>query len=268
MAKVIGEAGKYVTSRSVAALQRMLFTTVSLLVAIALFEGAMASAAVATRGHLNPIILGLGLTGLPMLAALCRYQWFRIDQYERDRMNWRRGAFGERLIDGILAEKLPDSYYVINNVETVTGDIDHVVIGPTGVFAIDTKNWRGCITAACDGELLLNGNRSSKPEVGNLLRRTMLVREKIIRATQSSIYLQPLMVFPKARVEASFGSTRKVHCLTDEKLASYIQNSAFSQELSRSQVEQVRQSVERISNSDRHPFDEQRRRRLIAAPAH
>ncbi len=66
-----------------------------------------------------------------------------------------QGASGEQQALDEL-KKLPDSYNVINNVQLrflkpiynprsrqriYTAQADHVVLGPTGVFLIETKNW-------------------------------------------------------------------------------------------------------------------------------
>lgn len=65
------------------------------------------------------------------------------------------GAIGEEKVIDTL-RKLPDSYYVLNEIQIKlsrsvlwkkyleyikTAQIDHVVIGPSGIFLIETKNW-------------------------------------------------------------------------------------------------------------------------------
>jgi hypothetical protein len=53
-----------------------------------------------------------------------------------------KGARGERSVGEIL-EGLDDRYRVHHGIDTGRGNVDHVVIGPTGVFAIETKNVAG-----------------------------------------------------------------------------------------------------------------------------
>ncbi|MBP2045184.1 nuclease-related domain-containing protein [Methanobacterium aggregans] len=57
--------------------------------------------------------------------------------------NWMVGAKGERTVSKEL-QKLPESYYIFNDVTPPgnRGNIDHVVVGPTGIFVIETKNYR------------------------------------------------------------------------------------------------------------------------------
>lgn len=57
---------------------------------------------------------------------------------------WRKGAEGERIVSNFL-NKLPVGYFVFNDVMLPDGrgNIDHVVIGPNGIFVIETKNFSG-----------------------------------------------------------------------------------------------------------------------------
>jgi hypothetical protein len=61
-----------------------------------------------------------------------------------DERAWRRGAEGEEEVAYQL-RKLGDGWRVIHSVPVGTGDtdIDHVVIGPAGVFTLNTKNHLG-----------------------------------------------------------------------------------------------------------------------------
>ncbi len=55
-----------------------------------------------------------------------------------------KGSKGEKLVAKYLKE-LPKEYYVFNDVTLPVkrGNIDHIVVGPNGIFAIETKNISG-----------------------------------------------------------------------------------------------------------------------------
>src|ERR1700692_3418587 len=57
---------------------------------------------------------------------------------------WRRGAEGEEEV-GWQLRKLGDGWRIIHGVPVGMGDtdIDHVVIGPPGVYTLNTKNHLG-----------------------------------------------------------------------------------------------------------------------------
>lgn len=246
---MIGNAARYTTAQSIRSFQRTWLTSMFVLIGVALFEGAIVATMVITRGHVSLLAVGAGALGVFATWRVCRGQSRRIDEYERKRMNWRRGALGEQAISDVL-ESLPENYFVLNDVRTSCGNLDHVVVGPTGLFAIETKNWRGVVTPDGQGELLTNGSPCSKPEVRKFLRRTMLVRDQIIILSGRDVYVRAVMVFPKARVEASFGSTGKVHCVTDERLCSYIEDAAFSHKLRASDVDQIRRALEGVAGME------------------
>ena len=65
------------------------------------------------------------------------------------------GAKGEEKVAEIL-RALPDPYHVFNDFVADGEHVDHVVVGPAGVFAVETKFWRGEVTIE-DGHILLDG---------------------------------------------------------------------------------------------------------------
>ncbi len=66
--------------------------------------------------------------------------------------NYRSGSQGEHEISKVLSSALNDDYHLINDVALpdAFGNIDHIVLGPNGIFVIETKNWRGEITCIGD----------------------------------------------------------------------------------------------------------------------
>ncbi|MCA1648282.1 MAG: NERD domain-containing protein [Chloroflexi bacterium] len=63
------------------------------------------------------------------------------------------GLSGERHVGQVLAHELPPEYVLINGLKLPrgAGDIDHLVVGPTGVFLLETKTMAGRIVCAPDG---------------------------------------------------------------------------------------------------------------------
>jgi hypothetical protein len=88
--------------------------------------------------------------------------------YLRKYRIYNGGLKGEKQVTKLLTRKLNDEYYLVNDLSLQNGggDIDHVVIGPTGVFVLETKNWNGNIT--CNGDewkRLGKRNFSSSPSL-------------------------------------------------------------------------------------------------------
>lgn len=62
---------------------------------------------------------------------------------------WWLGAEGERLT-GREIETLPDDWHCIHDLEHVHGNYDHVLVGPPGVFLLDSKLLHGEVVAGND----------------------------------------------------------------------------------------------------------------------
>ncbi len=114
-----------------------------------------------TLGALMPWSLGLGIlilaaTGLNFLIYVRRqpamvYGFFK-------------GARGEEMTASELA-RLPAAWTVFHGIVLPNGhDIDHIAIGPQGVFVIETKYWSGVISVE-QGQVLANGRVVNKSPV-------------------------------------------------------------------------------------------------------
>ena len=86
----------------------------------------------------------LGLLMIPLAYVLGIYSY-------RTYLIWNSGLEGERAVNREL-DRLPDTYSGQSGVvlQSNRGDIDHVVVGPNGIFVIESKNYGGNIS--CDGD--------------------------------------------------------------------------------------------------------------------
>jgi hypothetical protein len=97
---------------------------------------------------------GLPRAGLVGLAAAALVGWrlrFRPSEQAR---SWQRGAAGERRTARLLDRLTRDRYVVFHDLavpRNTSANVDHLVIGPTGVFVIDSKQWTGSVHQGADG---------------------------------------------------------------------------------------------------------------------
>jgi hypothetical protein len=96
---------------------------------------------------------GLPRAGLLGLAVAALASWrlrFRPSEQAR---TWQRGAQGERRTARLLDRLSRDGFVVIHDlaVPGSPANVDHLVIGPTGVFVIDSKQWTGSVHQSGDG---------------------------------------------------------------------------------------------------------------------
>lgn len=91
-----------------------------------------------------------------------------------------KGARGEERVAGIL-KSLPDQYHVFNDFIACGVHVDHVVAGPAGVYAVETKYWRGVITIE-DGHILLDGQLPSRSPLAQVRKEAALVKTALENA--------------------------------------------------------------------------------------
>jgi len=191
------------------------------------------------------------LTALVGMWSLDKFGNQKLGAIERKRENMLRGATGEIQVGNLLT-KLPDEFCVINDLSTPYGNIDHVVVGPTGVFMLDTKAWRGVVAADGKGELLLNGRRTDKPDVRRFVGRVMGIKERALTlAAGMDAHFNAVFVFTAARVDAKWGTTARLNCISDEQLYSYIAEKDFGKKLKPAEISQIAQAFLGLAHMDK-----------------
>jgi hypothetical protein len=142
MAKILGESGRYVSDEAIRQRRRILVTVCLVIALLGLIEGIILSSYIPLgwlAGWGKTAILFVALIGIWVID---KWGNEKLTVIEKKQDNMRRGAAGEIQV-GHLLTNLPDEFCVINDLSTPNGNIDHVVVGPTGVFVLDTKAWRG-----------------------------------------------------------------------------------------------------------------------------
>ncbi|MBO7722054.1 MAG: NERD domain-containing protein [Kiritimatiellae bacterium] len=163
--------------------------------------------------------------GGPLLVAVMLFIIWRLMAGMRRIESFFKGARGEEKVSGIL-ENLPDAYHVFNDFTVGNYHVDHVVAGPGGVFAIETKFWNGKVTVE-DGYVLLDGRLPDRSPLAQALREATLVRNALSAAGWSGA-VTPVLVFASdsftahranvkgvviinsSEIKASFGTDRVV----------------------------------------------------------
>jgi hypothetical protein len=107
---------------------------------------------------------------------VARRQREKAARLERSAELWERGAQGEVEVARAL-ESLPDGWVVLHDLAwpgRPRANLDHVVIGPGGMFVVDAKNWSGRVEVR-DQVLMQNGRRR-EPTVASAAEAAIAVQ--------------------------------------------------------------------------------------------
>ena len=101
--------------------------------------------------------------------AVARRQREKAARLERSAELWQRGAEGERATAAAL-DALPRQWWTVVHDVAWPGrpraNIDHVAVGPPGVFVIDSKHWSGAVTLTSGGMLRQSGRSRATSVAG------------------------------------------------------------------------------------------------------
>lgn len=133
----------------------------------------------------------LGLLGGAIVAAGAKADFKRWG-------NWHAGKAGELAVTDAL-KALPNEYVLLNDLMLPDGrgNVDHLVIGPNGIFVIETKNYSGYVS--CWGDRWYVNRR----EIGSLSkqakRNAMAIKnslEGVFREYHARIpWVDPILAF-------------------------------------------------------------------------
>ena len=102
---------------------------------------------------------------------------------------------------GWILQDLEHNWHVFHGMKLAGNwDIDHVVVGPGGLYSISTKSWRGLIDCAADGRLTYNNEPSDliKEAVG----QAMQLRDRLQAVLGGDVpFVQAVVAVPFAFIK-------------------------------------------------------------------
>jgi Nuclease-related domain len=186
------EAGAHVQAEADRRWRRLLFLIVGSLAVTGV-------AFVALGGH------GLALIEIELVAVLVMVIGSAATRPSAER--WERGAAGERKV-GATLEGLGDDWHVLHDIYLGRGNIDHIVVGPGGVYTVETKSHRG---------------RISVDRIDEKMLRQAYAEKKVLEGI-TGLEVEALLVFSEAYLVGSVPAHRRgVTVIPDRMLAGYFE---------------------------------------------
>ena len=131
------------------------------------------------------------------------FSLYKLIRFMKEVRTINQGIHGERIVADFLWEKIvPNGYFLLNDVPGDFGNIDHVLIGKTGVFCLETKMFskrddgQPNKISVESGSLRRNGAKLSRDPIKQVIGLTQALEGLIGKRTQIKVRPIPVVVFP------------------------------------------------------------------------
>ncbi len=155
------------------------------------------------------------------LFLMVRFFISMADIFEKRSGKVWRGNGGESAIRYLL-KKLPDDYTYFEDVVCGRGNIDFVVVGPNGVFAVEAKSHGGSLSYS-NGQLVNYG----RPFQKNFLHQVWGEKkslEEFLKQNNISEFVTPILVFTKAYMKFGYTPIEGVVTINKSYLNEFIEH--------------------------------------------
>lgn len=137
-----------------------------------------------------------------------------------DEKTWYSGALGEQVVARLLTQ-LPPEYTVLHSVPVGErgSDIDHVVVGPSGVFTINTKRHADKDVWVAGQTLMISGQKL--PHIRNAIHEARRAEKVLSAAAGMTVPVTAIVALSTSRSRSpSMSSTSPSRCSTRTGISS------------------------------------------------
>ncbi|MFA5421157.1 MAG: nuclease-related domain-containing protein [Patescibacteria group bacterium] len=139
----------------------------------------------------------------------------------------RLGMEGEKIVAEFLDELKADGYKVYNDIIDNNFNIDHIIIGPAGVFTIETKTWSkgsGKDSISYDGlSIKINGRNYPKDPINQVKNQVYWLSGFLENKAKIKTKIRPVIIFPGWFVEPMKRGA-DVWVLNEKSLRTFLKN--------------------------------------------
>jgi hypothetical protein len=172
---------------------------------------------------LNPIVFTVASVLVVVFAA------WRIWKTRPQVRALRQGIEGEKAVGQFLERLRENGYQVFHDLIGTGFNVDHVLIGPAGVFTVETKTWSkpqsGGARIKFDGEQLsVAGREPERNPVVQARAQAGWLKGLLTESTGRPYEVFPVVVFPGWFIEQGEGSLRNMWVLEPKALPKFLEN--------------------------------------------
>ncbi len=170
-----------------------------------------------------------------LFVAVSTYGWIqwwtgtRISSIKVTIRNLQLGRDGERLVGQMLEQLRAKGYRVFHDIPGPSFNIDHAIVGPAGIFTIETKSRTKPLIGSCkvlyDGNALqIAGKRAVDQPLRQARAQARWLTTLVNRESTGKYNVRPVLVFPEWYVERIGCRTKDdVWVLNPKALAKFLE---------------------------------------------
>lgn len=190
---------------------------------------------------------GVGAVVASIATIYCAY---RIRRVYPEFRNLNLGEKGERRVSEVLRTLRDRDYVTFDDLLLEGVNVDHVVVGPGGVFAVETKTFSifGNVSAGIDasGVLQFGGNPGFKDPLKQARASAAMVSSELKRWMHRDMWVNPVVVLPGWRIDPPKVETGVV-ILNEETIVEFFKTRP--EKLNTSEIREICSHLDRSARS-------------------
>ncbi|HJT82512.1 MAG TPA: nuclease-related domain-containing protein [Chthoniobacterales bacterium] len=182
-----------------------------------------------------------------LISIYCAYRLWR---FRSDFRNLNLAEKGERRVSELLRVLRDKDYITFDDLVLNNCNIDHVVVGPGGVFAIETKArsifGNGRVSFGDQGRLQIGGRDTLGDPLKQARTSAALVSGELDRYLRRQIWVIPVLIFPGWQIEPpKFGND--VFVLNERAISEFFKSRPAK--LNSSEIREICSHLDRSARS-------------------
>ncbi len=163
--------------------------------------------------------------------------------------NFLKGAKGEEWVAHELSF-LSSDYAIFNGLGLGGGkqNFDHIVVGPAGVFVVETQNWKGSVEFR-GGKLYAGGKEPSRPPLRQVKAATAELVSWLDDAGRGDIPVHSVLCFISTKLPEEVMNVNGVVVCNGPRLVEVLQET-FGEPIKETQREQVVADLRSVINDE------------------
>lgn len=162
-----------------------------------------------------------------LAVALVAYAAWRLTRAREVLRALRQGRDGERAVAEVLERFREHGFRVFHDVVGRGFNVDHVLVGPQGLYAIETKTItkpaRRAPNIQYDGEAVtLAGFKPERDPVRQASANARWIQDLVKESTGQEYVVRPVVLYPGWFVDAGANRNRKVWVLNPKALLAFV----------------------------------------------